>query len=130
MTGTPLAAALDDLLFFSKLDLDEALDRHFTPDYRQRTDGVWSDRAEFRAHIAHLRAVVVGGSIHVHEELREGSRYAERHAVDLSKADGSTARLEVYVFGDVDPDGRFRRIEEVTHMVTGHETDRVLGNAR
>lgn len=45
MTQTAIVPALTDLLFRSGLDLDTAVDRHFAPDYRQRTDGVWSDRA-------------------------------------------------------------------------------------
>jgi hypothetical protein len=34
------------------LPLYAAVDRHFAPKYRQRTDGVWTDQAEFIAHIA------------------------------------------------------------------------------
>jgi hypothetical protein len=37
--GTNIAAALGDLIFKPGLDLQEAPDRHFAPDYRQRTDG-------------------------------------------------------------------------------------------
>ncbi|OPC77497.1 hypothetical protein B4N89_44165 [Embleya scabrispora] len=130
MAPTGIAAALTDLLFDRDLPLAEAADRHFAPDYRQRTDGEWADRTEFLAHIAHLRTIVAAGSIEVHDELREGTRYADRHTVDITKHDGSTVRTEVYVFADLAPDGRFRRIEEVTLMLRGDEADRNLGSAR
>lgn len=130
MNRTGIAAALTDLLFTPALDLDEAADRHFAPDYRQRTDGQWADRNEFLQHIAHLRTVVADGSIEVHDELSDGLRYADRHTVHVTKKDGSTVRTEVYVFADFAADGRFRRIEETTLMLEGSDADRDLGSAR
>ncbi len=38
-TTTGIHAALTDLLFTPGLSLHEAADRHFAPEYRQRTDG-------------------------------------------------------------------------------------------
>ncbi|NGO72096.1 nuclear transport factor 2 family protein [Streptomyces boncukensis] len=130
MHRTDIAAALADLIFNPGLDLHEAADRHFAPDYRQRTDGRWDDRDAFLEHIAHLRGVVAKGSIEVHDELYDGVHYADRHTVHLTKTDGSTVRMEVYLFGEFAPDGRFRRAEEVTRMIEGAETDRNLGSAR
>ncbi|MFJ1705923.1 nuclear transport factor 2 family protein [Kitasatospora sp. NPDC088346] len=130
MNRTGITAALTDLLFTPGLDLDEAADRHFAPDYRQRTDGRWDDRTAFLAHIAHLREVVAGGTVEVHDELVDGDRYADRHTVTVTKNDGSTVRMEVYLFGEFAPDGRFRRVEETTLMLAGAEADRNLGSAR
>ena len=130
MPPTTVKAALEDLLLRRDLAVDDAIDRHFTPDYRQRTDGEWSDRAEFAAHISHLRAVVATMTIHVHEELSAGSLYAERHTVELTKTDGSPVTSEVYLFGERAPDGRFSRIEEVTMLISGSEEDRGLGSSR
>jgi hypothetical protein len=127
---TDIRAALTDLLLSPGLDLDEAADRHFAPDYRQRTDGAWADRAGFLAHIAHLRTVVAGGSVEVHDELTDGTRYADRHTVEVVKTDGSTVRMEVYVFAEFAADGRFRRIEETTLLLEGADSDRNLGSAR
>ncbi|MFE5581457.1 nuclear transport factor 2 family protein [Kitasatospora sp. NPDC056531] len=130
MPHTNIAAALTDLLLTPGLDLDEAADRHFAPDYRQRTDGDWADRQDFLAHIAHLRTIVATGSVQVHDELVDGNRYADRHTVAVTKADGSAVRMEVYLFGEFAPDGRFRRIEETTLLLDGAEGDRNLGSAR
>ncbi|MBV6699164.1 nuclear transport factor 2 family protein [Kitasatospora aureofaciens] len=127
---TTIAAALDDLLFTPGLALEEALDRHFAPDYRQRTDGRWDDRAGFAAHIRHLRAVVASGRVEVHEELTAGDRTADRHTVEVVKTDGTRVRMEVYLFGEYAPCGRFRRIEETTLLLDGPEGERDLGSAR
>ncbi|MFB7254519.1 nuclear transport factor 2 family protein [Streptomyces nojiriensis] len=130
MTRTGITAALTDLLLNRDLTVQEAADRHFAPEYRQRTDGRWADRAGFIEHISHLRTVVGHGRVEVHEELYDGSRYADRHTVHVTKTDGSTVRTEVYLFGEFAPDGRFSRIEETTLMLEGSESDRDLGSAR
>ncbi|WP_405021199.1 nuclear transport factor 2 family protein [Kitasatospora sp. NBC_00070] len=130
MSRTDIRTALTDLLLTPGLDLDEAADRHFAPDYRQRTDGRWDDRTEFLAHIAHLRTVVADGSVEVHDELTSGDRYADRHTMEITKTDGSTVRMEVYLFAEFAPDGRFRRIEETTLLLEGADSDRNLGSAR
>lgn len=38
--------------------------------------------------------------------------------------------MEVYVFADLAPDGRFDRIEETTLMLSGTDADRNIGSAR
>ncbi|MEU9988840.1 nuclear transport factor 2 family protein [Streptomyces sp. NPDC048045] len=130
MTRTGIKAALTDLLLDEDITLTEAADRHFTPDYRQRTDGEWADRAEFLDHIAHLRTLVADGEVEVHEELYDGAKYADRHTCHITKKDGSTVSMEVYVFADLSPDGRFQRIEETTLLLKGSDADRNLGSAR
>jgi hypothetical protein len=130
MTHTNIAAALDDLLFDLSLPLDEAIDRHFTADYRQRTNGTWDDRTGFAAHIAYLRDVIKDGRVQVHEELVDNSKYADRHTVTVTKLTGETVTMEVYLFADLAADGRFRRIEETTLLLAGTEADRDLGSAK
>ncbi|WP_394839256.1 nuclear transport factor 2 family protein [Pendulispora rubella] len=130
MSTTNIEAALHDVLFRPDLDLQEAIDRHFSPEYRQRTDGQWTNRAEFVEHMAHLRSVVASGGLEVHEELTQGNLYADRHTVSVVKTDGTTVRTEVYLFAEFAPDGRFLRVEETTLMLEGHERDRNLGSAR
>ena len=123
MTPTDIASALPDLLFDPVPDLAEAIDRHFSPGYRQRTNGVWSDRAGFAQHMAALRGIVRGGHVEVHDELRDGQRYADRHTVTITRHDGRTSRTEVYLFAEFAADGRFHRIEETTLLVDGHRDD-------
>ena len=127
---TTIKDALNDLLINHDLPLAETVDRHFSPTYRQRTNGSWDDRDRFIAHIAHLRDIVERATITVLEELAAGHLYAERHIVDLIKHDGTQVVQEVYVFRDRNPDGRFTRIEETTLTLEGSEADRSLANAR
>lgn len=126
---TDIASALRDLLG-SDESLDTALDRHFAPNYRQRTDGVWDDRAGFAEHIAHLREVVASIDVDVLDEFVDGQRYADRHVVTVTKRDGSRVIQEVYLFGQQDGSGRFERVEEVTMMLSGDEADRGMGSAK
>lgn len=129
-THTTIAAALHDLLNTPELPLDQAVSRHFSDDYRQRTDGSWDDRAGFLAHMAHLRSVVAHVTVEVKDEVTDGRTYAERHVVTVRKRDGSDVVQEVSLFGTLAPDGRFARVEEVTMMLDGAEADRRLGSAR
>ncbi|MFF0296759.1 nuclear transport factor 2 family protein [Kitasatospora sp. NPDC004615] len=114
MPRTDIRAALNDLVFSPDLDLNEAAERHITPDYVQRTDGNSLDREAFLAHIAHLRASVASGVIEVHQELFDGDQYADRHTATISMKDGSTLLMEVHLFGEFAADGRFRRVNETT----------------
>ncbi|MFJ9592166.1 nuclear transport factor 2 family protein [Streptomyces virginiae] len=130
MTSTDITRAITDLLFTPGLDLTEALDRHFTPDYRQRTDGVWSDRTAFVQHMTRLRSLVSDGHIEVHDELRDGARYADRHTVTVTQHNGRTSSTEVYLFAVMAPDGRFQSVEETTLLVAGHPDDGNLGSVK
>ena len=114
---TTLKDAIEDLLNNRQLTAAEAVDRHFGPDFRQRTNGTWDDRATFLAGIKHFRDVVAHATIDVLDELGEADRYAERHVIDLLERDGGRIRQEVYVFARRDPDGRFACIEETTLLL-------------
>lgn len=105
--------AVDDLLNNRELTAAEALDRHFGPTFRQRTNGSWEDRAAVLARIVQFREVVEHATITVLDELAVGDRYAERHLIDLLHRAGTRTVHEVYVFAERDADGRFTRIEEV-----------------
>jgi hypothetical protein len=106
--------------------LEATVDRCFSPDYEQRTDGEVTDRAGFVAHVRALRSLVVDGRIEVLEAMRVGERVADRHRVTVTKTDGSTSEIEVFLFGTLDPEGRLRRVDEVTRVAVGHADDAVL----
>jgi hypothetical protein len=80
--------------------------------------------------MTHVRSLVADGHVEVHEELYDGGNYADRHTVHLTKKDGSTVSMEVYVFAGLASDGRFSRIEETTLMLQGSDADRTIGSAR
>lgn len=114
---TTIKDAVDDLFNNQQLPADEAVDRHYAPAFRQRTNGSWDDRAGLLARVVELRKVVKHATITLLDELADGDRYAERHVVELVQRDGERVRQEVYVFADRDSDGRFARIEETTLML-------------
>jgi len=108
-----LKNAIDDLLD-PTLDLQAAVDRHFAPGFRQRTNGLWDDREAFVTRIARLRDVVGHAQVTVLDEHVDGRRHAQRHVIELTLRDGQRLAQEVYLFAQRDGEGRFTRIEEVT----------------
>jgi hypothetical protein len=110
--------------------VDATVDRYFSPDSAQCTDGEVTDRAQFVAHIRALRSLVVGGRIEVLEAVGVGERIADRHRVTVTKSDGSTSQIEVYLFGTLDPDGRLCRVDEITRVLAGGPDDAVLTRIR
>nr|WP_198984535.1 nuclear transport factor 2 family protein [Herbaspirillum sp. ASV7] len=113
---TRLKAAIEDLFNNTALTTEQAMDLHFTPSFCQRVNGSWIDHAGFLAAVISLKASVSHVRVAVLDELSDGSRYAERHIIDLIKRDGQQIRQEVYVFAQCSEDGRFNQIEETTSL--------------
>lgn len=130
MTATNIHSALDELLNRQDLPLEAVIDHHFSPEYRQRTNGCWDDRAGFTRHARKLREIVASARIEMLDELRDGTRYADRHRVHIAKRDGTHVVQEVYLFAELDINGRFLRVEETTLMLEGPEADRDIGSVR
>jgi len=112
-----ISAALHDLLGGTDLAVEDALTRHVADDYRQSTDGTWIDRAAFAAQLTQLRTFVERVDIEVKSELTQDASYAERHIITVTGRDGSTGSQEVYLFGEIAPDGRFAWLEELTRAL-------------
>jgi hypothetical protein len=110
--------------------LEATIDRYFTPDYQQRTDGEAVGRDGFARHIRALRALAADGSVTVREVIREGDRIADRHQVTVIKRDATISQIEVYLFGEFASDGHLRRVDEVTRVLTGDQSDAGLARAR
>ena len=130
MRTTDIRTALDDILNQQQHPLEDVLDRHFSPGYTQRTNGHCDDREAFAQHARKLREVVASARIEVLDELRDGQCYADRHRVRVTKRDGTQVVQEVYLFAELDAEGRFARIEETTLMLEGAEADREMGNMK
>lgn len=85
-----MGRVLHDVFNRQHLLLDEIADRYFAPDYRQRTNGSWSRRAEVVDHLARVREVAERADIVVEEELSQGRLYADRHVVRVHKRGGAS----------------------------------------
>lgn len=125
-----ICSFLDELLNRQELPLEDLLDRYFSPNYRQRTNGRWDDREAFARHARKLREVVASARIEVLDELHDGNRYADRHCVYVTKRGGAQVVQEVYLFAEIDASGRFVRVEETTLMLEGEEADRNIGSVK
>jgi hypothetical protein len=110
--------------------LEATIDRYFSPGYQQRTDGETADRNAFAGHIRALRALAATGSVRVLEVIRQGHRIADRHEVTITKRDGTTTRIQVYLFGEFAADGRLRRVDEVSRVIDGGDGDAGLAKVR
>jgi len=116
-----IETALNEVCFGGedRYPLAATLDRYFAPGYRQYTDGETVDRDGFAAHIKTLRALVADGHIEVLEAVRQDNRVADRHLVTVTRHDGTTQRIEIYLFGELAPDGRLLRVDEISHVIDG-----------
>jgi len=130
-TAQFIEGASADVCFGSdESSLEATVDRYFTADYRQRTDGRVLDRREFVEHLRALRTKIVRGHVEVLEAVRQGHRIADRHLVTVTKRDGTVSQIEVYLFGQLASDGRLRRVDEVSRVVSGTAEDAELARAR
>ncbi len=129
---TYLATALTEVCFGdeARFPLDQTIDRYFAPGYRQRTDGEEIDRDGFVHHIEVLRSRVASGRVEVLEVLAQGNRIADRHRVEVTRSDGSTSLIEVYLFGVLDDDRRLTWVDEVSLPLSGGTGDADLARAR
>lgn len=130
MQAITIDNVLDELINQQELPLEKVINRYFSPNYRQRTNGCWEDHEGFAHHARKLREICAFARIDVLDELRERNLYATRHRVLCTKRDGSEIVMEVYMFAETDESGRFIRIEETTLMLKGTESDRDLGSAK
>lgn len=112
MTRLHISDAIRETAFSNAGDLSEILDKYYSPDYTHRNGGETMDRAAFAEMVAKYRGQIVEGTVTVLDEMYDGDRYAERHVYDIKLRDGSTINRELYLFGTVAPDGRFRHITE------------------
>jgi hypothetical protein len=62
---TTIRDAVEDLLNNRRLSVREAVDRHYAPGFRQRTNGSWDDRSALLVRMAELRTVVEHATITV-----------------------------------------------------------------
>lgn len=110
--------------------LEETIARYFAPEYTQLTDGVMSDYDLFTEHIRTLRRRVIGGTVVVERLVRDGSRFADRHALTMTTTAGAQIRSELYMFGEVANDGRLLWVEELSRLVEGGAEHADIASAR
>ncbi|WP_350279556.1 nuclear transport factor 2 family protein [Kribbella sp. HUAS MG21] len=99
-------------------DAEAVVDRYYTPDIEQVADGVTLDRQRLIDHLRPVRKNVVSCKYDVHEAIRTADRLAARFTIHAETRRGRTISTEVYLFGELAPDGRIRRTTQATRDVS------------
>lgn len=107
---------------FSDEEPGVVLDRYHTPDIAWYTDGLHLDRDRLTAHARPARRTVTSCDLDIHDTLVCGDRVAARYTMN-AVARGRTIVTEIHMFGQLAPDGRLRRIDQLT-WTPGTKADR------
>jgi hypothetical protein len=99
-------------------DAAAVVDRYYTPDIEQVADGITLDRQRLIDHLRPVRKNLVSCSYDVHEAIRTEDRLAARFTIHAKLRHGRTISTEVYLFGELAPDGRIRRTTQATRDVS------------
>ncbi|WP_455353681.1 nuclear transport factor 2 family protein [Streptomyces sp. SYSU K217416] len=99
-------------------DPGPAMDRYYTPDIVQISDGIRLDRDRLIAHIRPVRRNLVSYRVEVHEAVADGDRIAARFTMHAQMRKAGTVAVDVHLFGELAPDGRrFRRTHQITRTL-------------
>ena len=98
-------------------DAGTVVDQFLAPGFSYRNDGIVLDRDMLVAHARPARKNAVAVRVDVHETVVEGDRFAARYTLSAQMRKGAVLAYDVHVFGEMDPDGRVRRVEQITREV-------------
>ncbi|MEU6511269.1 nuclear transport factor 2 family protein [Streptomyces sp. NPDC046942] len=90
------------------------IDRYHTPDIEWHSDGIRLDRDKLIAHARPARKNAIALDIEVHDTLVAGDRVAARYTLRSTMRKGRRLSNEIYLFGELAPDGRLRRVHSTT----------------
>jgi hypothetical protein len=120
--GTDLTAYLiryPQEITFGEDDAAAVFDRYHTDDFVLRNDGTPLDRERLLAHVRPARRNAVEVHVDVHEALVCADRIAARYTLTAVMRRGHTVITDIHMFGELAPDGRLRRVEQLTRNAAG-----------
>ena len=98
---------------------ETVFDRYHTPDFVLHTDGLPLDRARLLDHVRPARRRASGIHVEVHDAVTEGDRVAARYTLGaVMRKGGATVVTEIYLFGQLAADGRLRRADQLTRILS------------
>ena len=97
---------------------DDGVDQYHTPNFVLTSDGIPLDRERLLAHVRPASRRVESVSVTVHEALRVGDRVAALYLLTALMRRGQTITTEISMFGELAPDGRLKRTQQVTRDVS------------
>jgi hypothetical protein len=89
-------------------------DRYHTDDFVLRNDGTPLDKQRLLDHVRPARRNAVRVHIDVHDALVSTDRVAARYTLTAVMRRGHTIVTDIHMFGELAPDGRLRRAEQLT----------------
>ena len=120
LPGSDLAGYLQAYpqeLTFSTAEPGEVIDRYHSADFELWNDGRPLDRDGLLAHVRAGRRNASSVQVEVHEVVRGGDRVAARYTIRAEMRKGWVATSEIYMFGALAPDGRLRRVDQLTRIL-------------
>jgi hypothetical protein len=95
-------------------DPGEIFDRYHTPDFVLYNDGFAMDRERLLAHVRPARRNAVDITTTVHRHVRYDDRVAARYTLTATLRHGQVVATAIAMVGQVAPDGRLCRVDQVT----------------
>jgi SnoaL-like domain len=97
-------------------------DRYHSPDFVLYSDGLPFDRERLLAHVKSARKRAASVHTDVHDVLVAGDRVAARYTLTAVMRKGQRIATEIFLFGELDLDGRLRRIRQLTRPHRSSDT--------
>lgn len=97
-------------------DPGTVFDRYHGANFVLRNDGTAYDRNALVAHARPVRRNVSRISVEVHQTVIQEDQVAARYTTTALMRQGRTAVTDVYLFGQLAPDGRLAWAEQVTRI--------------
>jgi hypothetical protein len=111
LTRYPYEAGLTDE------DPATVLDRYHTSDFELVNDGVLLNRQRLLDHIRPARRQATGLHVEIEQALVAGDQVAARYRLVATLRKGAVVTSEIFMFGELAPDGRLRRAVQVTRQL-------------
>jgi hypothetical protein len=102
---------------FGDEEAETVLDRYHVPGYELVNDGVVLDRQRLLEHVRPARKRASAIQVDVDDALTDGDRVAARYRLCARMRNGTVITTEISMFGRLAPDGRLRRVTQLTRTL-------------
>jgi hypothetical protein len=108
-------------LTFGDDDPAAVFGRYHTDDFVLHNDGIPLDKERLLAHVKVGRRNATQIHVEVHDALISGGQVAARYTLTAVMRRGQVIATEIHMFGQLTPDGRLRRVEQLSRDVSRNE---------
>ncbi len=101
---------------------EKVFDRYHTPDFVLYNDGLPLDRGKLLDHVRPARKRAASIYVEVHDTVVEEDRVAARYTLGaVMRKGGNTVVTEIFLFGQLAPDGRLRRVDQLSRTLPAND---------